>query len=222
MSDFLMRNAALALLVGLCITAHAMHENTDTEKTISTLVVRPATLEDLPGVSEVDKEVSFKHFGPLMIEHYPHIYDNKTVEEGLQADLATDAQIFKQCVTEQGDERLHVAYDTQEKCVSGFVLSSKKDHVVNIDLLFVAQAYRRQGAAKKLFTAAIQAFSDVDQCYFYVLDKNEIMLNFVKKLGIESTPVSSDQKTDSGAPAELYQHYKVDIAALRAKLSNNN
>ncbi len=221
MSSVVMLNVAFVIMGSLCMAVHAMSEDAATEKKITSLVVRAATLDDLDGVYAVDKEVTFEHFLPLMTEHYPQVYGNKTVKEGLEGDLAADVGIFKRCVTEQGDKRLHVAYDTEKKCVTGFLLSSKKDRVVNIDLLFVVRASRQQGAAKKLFTEVIQTLSDVDQCYFYALDKNKEVLKCIEKLGIECTPVNEDQKIDSGAPAMLYKHYTVAIAVLKAKLANN-
>jgi len=219
MNYVFVRNFAFAVMSSLCVNVHAMTEDADAKNKITGLVVRPATLDDLPAVYEIDKEVTFEHFLPLMTQHYPQIYGNKTVEEGLNGDLKTDIETFQRCVTVQENERLHVAYDTEKKCMTGFVLSRKQDHVVNIDLLFVAKEYRRHGAAKKLFTQAVQAFSGVDQCYFYALDKNKAILDCIQNLGIECTPVNSGQQTDNDAQhPELYKHFSVKIASILAKI----
>lgn len=213
------RNIILIAASSLYMTACCMDQETAPKKI--NVGVRPATVDDLPALLEVDREVTFEHFLPLMTQHYPELYSGKTPQEGLEEDLKKDAQNFERYITEKGDERLHVAYNTETNDVTGFVLSSTKDRVLNIDLLFVTKAHRQQGTAKKLFTEVVQTSNDVDRCYFYALDKNETVLNCIQKLGIECTPVNPDQKIDSGQSASLYKHYWVEIADLKAKLTSS-
>jgi GNAT superfamily N-acetyltransferase len=221
MNYVLVRSVAFAVMSSLCMHVHAMNENTDT-KQVTGLVVREATLDDLDAVCAVDKEVTSEYFLPLMTQHYSKLYGDKTVPEGLEADLKADVNIFKWCVTGQSDKRLHVAYDTEKKCAAGFVLSQKDARTVNIDLLFVAQAYRRHGAGKKLLHEAIEAFTDVDDCFLYALDKNEVAHKVYTKLGFDHGCLKDCKKIDGdfGHP-ELYTYYTTSIAALKAVLSSN-
>lgn len=221
MNYVFVRNVAFAMMTSLSVNVHAMAEDANTTNKTVNLAVRLATKEDLPAVYAIDKAVNDEHFLPLMTQHYPDIYGKKTVEEGLENDLATDLNTFQRCVTPQENNRLHVAYDTETKCLTGFVLSSKENNVVNIDLLFVTKEYRRHGAGTQLFNAAVQAFKDVDECYFYALDKNKAVLDCIKKAGFECTctPINSGSSTeDDGTNPALYKHFNVKIASILAQM----
>lgn len=178
------------------------------------VVIRPAQIEDLPAILTLDYDVTFEFFKPLYIQSYSHLIDPAKVDYFLGSEVANDAKTFPNIITEQGNDRLHIAYDTSTKNVAGLLLFHKDEDLVELDLLLVGKDYRKMGAGRKLVYSTINTFEDTKAIIVYPLNKdNYATLKFYESIGFNNLgPALLDKKNVYGVNySDMYFYYRLDL-----------
>lgn len=140
--------------------------------------IRYAENTDLDSIIMLDRAVSWEYFKPLLLEYNP---DEKSIDRGLEEELAHDGKIFLKAVNFQKDRRLKVACRDDE--VVGFVSFSKRLDLLYIDLLMIDRKWRGCGIGKSLLNAVYGEFLGVNQMTLLVLKNNISARAFYEKYG---------------------------------------
>lgn len=181
----------------------------------SEILVRPATLADIPEVLELDRRASFEYFKPLYTKAYAHLSLGKNPDYFLELDLKQDEQTFYELVKTPGDTRLHIAYDGELKRVAGLIVFHKEhEDIVELDLLLVDKDYRRMGIGKKLVRDAIATFKNIKTCLVYPIQHaNNETLRFYQSMGFKNMGVGPENKKNIYGIkySEMHFHFRFDL-----------
>ncbi len=97
---------------------------------VSEIIIRQATLSDIPSAIDLDWRVSMEYFKPFYSKKYSHTPIGKDPDYYLKMDCANDKKEFSDCVNLVGHERLYVAFDPRTQQVVGLIVFLKKDSSV--------------------------------------------------------------------------------------------
>lgn len=177
--------------------------------------IRPPNLNELPSVLELDERVTYEFFKPLYTDMYNHLKLNRDVDKDLQEELADDKKTFPTLIKDQGSERLHIAWDAEQKKPCGLLVFSKQENSeVILDLLLVDKHYRGKGIGRALVYSVFQAFENIKTIIVYPVQlNNEGTLKFYKALGFKDLGVGPEDNINSHGIrySDMYYYFRLDI-----------
>lgn len=149
----------------------------------SSIIIRPAQIDELSSILKFDWNVSIEYFKPLFINLYADLPFGLNPEYYLKIDVDHDEETFCNSIKEVGNSRLYIAYNQAHEDLAGLMLFHKEESSVEIDLLLVAKEYRRMGIGKKLVKTACRYYQDSQFCGVYAFKRNQEALSFYTALG---------------------------------------
>ncbi len=181
----------------------------------STIEIRPAHIEEIPAVLELDRKVTYEFFKQLIIDAYDQIGIKRDVDKELEKELTLDAQLFSELAQAEGLERLHIAWDTIHKVPCGLIIFHLEETEIILDLLLVDAAYRKQKIGKKLVQSMFEVFSDATKVTVYpLIHNNDNTLKFYEAFGFKNLGVGpSDKLNIHGIPySKMYYHFELKLS----------
>lgn len=181
----------------------------------STIEIRPACIEEIPAVLEIDRKVTYEFFKPLFIDAYSSIGIERDVDQELEKELVLDAQLFSELAQTQGLERLHIAWDTIHNIPCGLLVFHLEDAEIVLDLLLVDAAYRKQKIGKRLLLSMLEVFNDATKVTVYpLIYNNESTLKFYEAFGFKNLGVGPTDKLNiHGIPySTMYYHFELTLS----------
>ena len=151
--------------------------------------IRKAQAADMPGLRELDQDVTNEYFKPLYRAAYPHLPIGKNADRFLDQEIDQELQWISECIASESDSSVYVALDNENNRIVGVVLSHKIDETtLLLDLLLVRKECRKRGVGKALIHASIKAFDDVRACIAYTdsCEENNATLRFYTLLGFKN------------------------------------
>jgi Acetyltransferase (GNAT) family. len=177
--------------------------------------IRPASMNELPSVLELDERVTYEFFKPLYTALYQHLNVNRDVDKDLQEELVGDAENFPQLIDSWGAERLQIAWDVENNIPCGLLVFSQHAHnEVLLDLLLVDKNYRGKGIGKKLVRSVVQIFKDIKAMIVYPIQfNNDDTLKFYESLGFKNFGLASEDKINSHGirHSDMYYYFRLDM-----------
>ena len=173
----------------------------------SSIIIRPAQIDELTEILKFDWHVSIEFFKPLFMQYYADLPFGKNAGHYLRVDVDHDEDIFINSIKEVESSRLYIAYDQADSRIAGLILFHQEESSVEIDLLLVAKEYRRMGIGKKLVQAACSYYQDSQFCSVYAFKRNQEALKFYTALGFDIQGPGPEDKYNSFydmSYAELY------------------
>lgn len=147
------------------------------------IIIRPANLDDLESVLELDREISWEYFKPLfLVDNDPSISEN--ADALLEEDLIHDQIMFLEGAKEINQQRLYIALDSQGKII-GFIVFHLREKTVIIDLLLIQKDYRNQKIGKKLLESTFSVFDSIDHCELLAIINNVLALKCYEAMGFK-------------------------------------
>ena len=183
--------------------------------TQASIEFRKAHKGDLPGLFQVDREVTDEYFKPLYRNAYSHLCIGQDPDFYLDKELKEDIAWFEECISLESNYSLYVAVDGIPQDVAGFIISHKEDKTtLLIDLLLVCKKYRNKGIGKELVRSTIGVFKDVQTCVVYPFgcSENQTTLNFYRSVGFKDLGPADVDKEAYGIPyIDLYRYLRLDL-----------
>lgn len=177
--------------------------------------IRPATVQDLPAIFELDERISYEFFKPLYTNIYQHLNVDRDVDRDLQKELELDTESFPNIINNSGLERLHVAWDTENNILCGIIVFSRQNnHEILLDLLLVDKNYRGKGIGKQLVNSMFSVFKDIKVVNVYPFKfNNENVLKFYELLGFKNCDLISEDKISIHdiRYIDLYYHFRLEV-----------
>ncbi|HEX4069462.1 MAG TPA: GNAT family N-acetyltransferase [Candidatus Babeliales bacterium] len=201
------------IILSLPFTLHCC-ETGDTTTT-HTVIVRPATLNDLEIISQISHQQYQKTFKPMWEKHYAamtpshHTIDSFVEEKTQVNDASNKNHTRSQILYKNSDQKLLVAELIQgnQKNIAGYCRFEKKDlQTMYINFIVVAEEFRKRGIAQQLARAAMSTFDGVTECKFRALVHYDFINDLYAKHGCEqigtiSLDATTGQiSTDPNAP----------------------
>ena len=165
-----MKRLAISIVFLSIYSAHAMQ-------------IRLIQPEDLPGFLKVDRETTHEYFLPMVYKNYNGALEYDYLKQTLERELYYDDLIYAaKALCAKDDYQIHVAVDRDNEVV-GYVLSQKKDTVLEIFWSIVYKEWRNSALEEHLIKAAIKEFDDITKCVSYPLQSNALAASILEKLG---------------------------------------
>ena len=180
-----------------------------TQALYAEIIIRPALEDDLEGVMQLDREVSWEYFKPLFLE-YTGLPLAENPDALLEEELVPDREMFIKGINHVDGNRLYIACD--DNTIIGFVAFCKEQTTVNIDLLCVHKDYRNKKIGRRLLDVALTTFNDIDTCTLVVLDKNISARKLYESYGFVLQEMPEDLKQHFPSEyAHIYLFYTLNI-----------
>src|SRR5438309_9999711 len=193
----------IVVIFALCTTLAVQCRETD-----NTIIIRPATLNDLDAIIKISHDLYEDNFKPAWQKHHGSSdnTNNFINKKMLTADLAYKNIITKQTQEEENNEKLLVAelIQSHNKIIVGICRFEKRDQQkVYVKILTVKKESRKQGIATQLMRAILNTFDDITKYEFRTLKDDEFVNDLYARYGCvkEGTstldPNTGDLSTDS-------------------------
>lgn len=183
--------------------------------TTHTVIIRPATIQDLNAISAISHQQYQNNFKPMWEKHYAsmtpkdHTIDSFVQEKADLNDTNNKNHITNQTLNKTSDQKLLIAELQQgnQKNIAGYCRFERKDsQTMYINFIVVAEEFRKKGLAKQLAHAAMNTFEGVTECKFRALVHYDFINDLYTKHGCEQTgtisldPNTGEISTDPNAP----------------------
>lgn len=178
------------------------------------IIIRPAQIEELKEAFDLDARVTFEFFKPLLLKSYSHLIDPKNIDDLLNSDLVTEEKLLSEAIKTPENKRLHIAYDTNKKCIAGLLLFHKEKELAELDLLLVDKDYRNRGIGKRLVYSVLDVFNDITTITVHPLKiDNNATLKFYESLGFKNLGSGPSDKINTFGVrySDMYFMYKLDV-----------
>lgn len=159
----------------------------------SKIIITKATQRDLKKIMELNRHVSVEFFKPIYQKYYTNFDLGQNPDKYIESELAMESKEYPHII-DDSDYLFFVAIVAGS--IAGFIISSKKQQAVQIDLLLVNKDYRGQGVGTALigftYDQIKKHFSKIRIVEVYVLKENIDAINFYQRNGFVKS-VMADQ-----------------------------
>lgn len=181
-----MTSKIIFIIAALCMTLiHA-----------SEIIIRPATEQDIPALSNLSHKAYQNDLKPLWKNNYALLTpSHQTIDEFITEKEHKRNKENTYFITQQKNNNdyclLLAAIQNKDKTenIAGFCQFKKKDvKSMCIGYIFIDEQFRKQGIAKKLIQTAHQKWDAVTTCKFYLLIHHPLNKSTItKKTGCKRT-----------------------------------